>query len=381
MSSKHDKSLESARSLMDEFLRRTGISSEISITGKRYLWTDAFAVKNLFGLAHHYGSKIYHKHALRLIEDVHHTLGRHRKDDERHGWISGLPEEEGRFHPTIGGLRIGKELPERKADEPFDESLEWERDGQYFHYLTRWINALLQAGKETDEKKYNIWAAELCQAGEHFTDNSEGIIRMYWKMSIDLSRPVVTSMGAHDPLEGLLCVESALEQMPKKASELESFRHKLQTLCAGRDWYTSDALGLGILMLDTARLIMLNRNNNVDLVRLLKPEKMVMDCINALKMFTARIYDPARTAPERLAFRECGLTLGLRVLSSVDQHFPELNLNLTEIRNFLPLADEIEDFWLDNKNQGAYTWKDHQDINSVSLASSLIARKEILVFV
>lgn len=366
---------------MDEFLRRTGVSSEMTITDKRYLWTDAFAVKNLFGLAHQLESGVYHDYALKLIDNVHNSLGRHRSDDERKGWISGLPEEEGKFHPTIGGLRIGKELPERKEDEPFDESLEWERDGQYFHYITRWINALLQAGKETDEKKYDIWAAELCRAGEHFTDNSEGIIRMYWKMSIDLSRPVVTSMGGHDPLEGLLCVESTLEKVPQKENDLESFRRKLQALCAGRDWYTNDALGMGILMLDTARLIMLGRNNNIELVSLLKPEKLIMDCINGLKMFTAGIYDPAKTAPERLAFRECGMTLGLRVLSSVDRLFSEVNLNLKEIRNFLPMAEEIEHFWLDEKNQDAYTWKDHHDINAVSLAASLLARNEVLPFV
>jgi hypothetical protein len=28
--------------------------------------------------------------------------------------------------------------------------------------------------------------------------------RMYWKMSIDLSRPLVPSMGHHDPLDGFI---------------------------------------------------------------------------------------------------------------------------------------------------------------------------------
>jgi hypothetical protein len=36
---------------------------------------------------------------------------------------------EGEAHPTQGGLRIGKALPERRVDEPFDEQLEWERAG------------------------------------------------------------------------------------------------------------------------------------------------------------------------------------------------------------------------------------------------------------
>jgi hypothetical protein len=43
----------------------------------------------------------------------------------------------GAAHPTRGGLRIGKKLPERRPGEAFQERLEWERDGQYFHYLTK----------------------------------------------------------------------------------------------------------------------------------------------------------------------------------------------------------------------------------------------------
>jgi hypothetical protein len=45
----------------------------------------------------------------------------------------------------VGGLRIGKPLKERGANEPIDESLEWDRDGQYFHYLTKWMHALCRA--------------------------------------------------------------------------------------------------------------------------------------------------------------------------------------------------------------------------------------------
>jgi hypothetical protein len=48
--------------------------------------------------------------AVRLVDQVHHVLGRHRDDDPRSGWISGLSEKEGELHPNIGGLRIGKEL-------------------------------------------------------------------------------------------------------------------------------------------------------------------------------------------------------------------------------------------------------------------------------
>ena len=41
---------------------------------------------------------------------------------------------------------------------------------------------------------------------------------MYWKMSIDLSYPLVTSMGQHDPLDGLITY-SELQATARKYSE------------------------------------------------------------------------------------------------------------------------------------------------------------------
>ena len=90
------------------------------------------------------GEQKYRDYAIRLIDQVHRVLGRYREDDARSGWISGLDEEKGHLHPTAGGLRIGKPLKERGEAEPFDERLEWDRDGQYFHYLTKWMHALCQ---------------------------------------------------------------------------------------------------------------------------------------------------------------------------------------------------------------------------------------------
>jgi hypothetical protein len=89
--------------------------------------------------------------ALQLVDRTHHTLGRHRNDDPRDGWISGLDAREGESYPTRGGLRIGKGLPEHDPDEAFDERLEWERDGQYFHPTTLLIyNRTLPAGVFAD---------------------------------------------------------------------------------------------------------------------------------------------------------------------------------------------------------------------------------------
>jgi hypothetical protein len=183
---------------MDEFAEVTGLSG--SEPACRYLWTDAFAVCNFLGLHRQSGEGRYLDLALRLVDQVHHVLGRYRPDDTRQGWIGGRSEDEGERHPTRGGLRIGKPLPERAPGVPFDAHLEWDRDGQYFHYLT----ALHRVRRETGQPIFSTWAIELAQAAHHAfvrRDSPMGTPRMVWKMSIDLDRVLVPSTGQHDPLD------------------------------------------------------------------------------------------------------------------------------------------------------------------------------------
>ena len=157
-----EEAVEKASLLMRGFAERTGLTAERPT--QRYLWTDAFAVCSFLGLARLTGESSYADWALRLVDQVHHVLGRHRADDMRTGWISGLAEREGESHPTRGGLRIGKPLPERGPGEPFDQGLEWERDGQYLHYLTKWMHALDQVSAATGDPRFNLWARELAEA-------------------------------------------------------------------------------------------------------------------------------------------------------------------------------------------------------------------------
>jgi len=131
-----DPRIDEAIVLMNNLAERTGLASEQPRW--RYLWTDAFAVCNYLGLARACGEQGYAERALQLVNQVHHTLGRHRNDHRGSGWISGLSEHDGERHPTRDGLRIGKDLPEPGPRLPFDERLEWDRDDQYFHYLTKW---------------------------------------------------------------------------------------------------------------------------------------------------------------------------------------------------------------------------------------------------
>jgi hypothetical protein len=130
---------QAARDLMLRFAESTGLSPP-AMQPRRYLWTDAFAVCNFLALWKATRDVLFHDLAILLVEQVHGTLGRHRADEQRRGWISGLHEADGSSHPTAGGLRIGKKLPERTESEPYDPDLEWERDGQYLHYLTKWMH-------------------------------------------------------------------------------------------------------------------------------------------------------------------------------------------------------------------------------------------------
>jgi hypothetical protein len=375
---------ELARGLMDDFAEGTGLAPPAD-NPRRYLWTDAFAVCTYLGLYRTTGSAECRDLALRLIGQVHHTLGRYRSDDTRRGWISGLPEEEGERHPTAGGLRIGKPLPERMPGEPFNEQAEWDRDGQYFHYLTRWMHALATAGEMTSEPVYTLWAVELARAAHvRFTclparGPQKG---MYWKMSTDLLRPLVPSMGQHDPLDGLVtfrelqlaAVRDTGSAQPVLAGEIAD----MAVIGQGLSLATADPLGTGGLLSDAAWIARLADRQGPVSPDLL--ERVIGAACSGLEIFAASgsLELPARY---RLPFRELGLSIGL----AGSEHLPtriQANPHLAvqaapllslekELREYIPLRDTIEAFWLDGKNRNSASWTGHHDINTVMLAASL----------
>jgi hypothetical protein len=237
------------REIMMEFARETGLSP-VQKSPRRYLWTDAFGVCNFLSLDDQTGKEIYLNLVLQLVDQVHETLGRHRKDDSRTGWISGLDEEEGGKHPTQAGLRIGKELNERGILDPLDERLEWDRDGQYYHYLTKWMHALNRVSRVTGDSIYNTWAIELAKTAHArfvYASPPGGPKRMYWKMSIDLSRPLVLSMGHHDPLDGFVTyneLQATVAKDPKEstARNLRVEIADMADICKRKSWATDDPL-------------------------------------------------------------------------------------------------------------------------------------------
>ena len=153
-------------------------------------------------------------------------------------------------------MRIGKQLKERKATEPLNERLEWDRDGQYFHYLTKWMHALNRVTRATGEFTYNRWAVELARVAHArfvYAPSAGRQKRMYWKMSTDLSYPLVQSMGLHDPLDGLITytqLAATAAGDPEGPADLGTEIADMAGMCKGRSWVTDDPLGIGGLLSD-----------------------------------------------------------------------------------------------------------------------------------
>ena len=339
-----------SQGLMMRFAERTGLGSPGAAT-QRYLWTDAFAVCNFLELGRDDLARV-------LVERVHHTLGRYRPGDARSGWLSGLDAAAGAARPTLGGLRIGKPLPERGPRDRLDERLEWDRDGQYFHYLTKWMHALDQLARATGEPVFNAWARELAEITVR-TFAHGAPPRLYWKMSVDLSRPLVSSMGQHDPLDGYVtCLELAATaaDFGAGATTLAAATAQLAAMIEPRALTTADPLGIGGLFVDAYRLVQLGVSDR----------KLVFALLTAARVGLEHYLagpDLHESAERRLAFRELGLAIGLAAVSELPGH--------GGIASHHGLREEIEGFWTRDEHRATRTWREHADINDVMLATSL----------
>jgi hypothetical protein len=380
---KQPANISSAIGIMRDFAHSTGIST-VKKSQRRYLWTDAFAVCNFLELYRRTGDESWQDLALRLVGQVHYILGRHREDDPRTGWISGHIEEEGRKHPTVGGLRIGKQMNERKPDDPYDDHLEWDRDGQYYHYLIKWMHALNRVSRSTGNSTFNLWAIELAKAAHNGFVNvsGSGSKRMFWKMSIDLSYPLVSSMGHHDPLDGLITyhqiMTTEIELFNTSKLDLDSEIADLEMLCKGKNWATDDLLGIGGLLCHAytiMQLIVQKKFNDIDLLG-----DLLESSLPGLGAYPLSYYIDF-PADHRLPFRELGMAIGLHTVDKIEgliEGKPDVFKKthtiyslIKRLKRFTRLGEAIEEFWLNPQNRIARTWTAHRDINGVMLATSL----------
>lgn len=137
-------------------------------------------------------------------------------------------------------------------------------------------------------------------------------------------------------------------------------------------------LGIGGLLFDACRVAQLIVSGNLEqtglLETLLESSLIGLDSFvkeNSLKLPTGY----------RLAFRELGLSIGLRAVEKIQELIEQksgplrkkgsLHSWLKALSRYAGLRETIETFWLEPTNRESDSWIAHRDINRVMLATSL----------
>jgi len=190
-------------------------------------------------------------------------------------------------------------------------------------------------------------------------------------------------MGQHDPLDGLITyrqIQAAAERDKKSTAEqnLESEIADMVQICEGKTWDTDDPLGIGGLLCDAYRLAQLSVDQGSEENDLLAT--LLESSLRGLGHF-ARGSLLMSPADYRLAFRELGLSIGLRAVQRVQaliEGHPKffgkrhpVHARIKSLMRYLPLCEGIEKFWLDPASWENETWREHREINMVMLATSL----------
>jgi hypothetical protein len=216
-----------------------------------------------------------------------------------------------------------------------------------------------------------------------YSSSYGGPKRMYWKMSIDLSRPLVPSMGQHDPLDGFVTYKE-LQATAAKDSERSTGRDlsaeifDMASICEGMSWATDDPLGIGGLLFDGCRVAQLIVSGNLEQAGLLETllESSLIGLDSFVKQNSLKL-----PADYRLAFREFGLSIGLQAVEKIRELIEQesgpfrekdsIHTLLKTLSRYAGLREIVEMFWLEVTNREASSWIAHHDINRVMLATSL----------
>jgi hypothetical protein len=207
---------------------------------------------------------------------------------------------------------------------------------------------------------------------------------MYWKMSIDLKRPLVSSMGQHDPLDGYITyvqLRSTAAGFSRTGGgpELKDETREAQAMIVADDLGTADPLGLGGLLIEAYRVEQLLRQGGVADPHLL--ETLLVASLAGLQYYAAS-GELQLPVEQRLAFRELGLAIGLHAVRMMEEAVNRdptqssmttgVRLLLRKLMQYMPVGERIESFWRTPEHRRSLTWSEHRDINEVMLATSLV---------
>jgi hypothetical protein len=238
------------------------------------------------------------------------------------------------------------------------------------------MHALDQTAREVGQPLFNTWARELAlvaHRGFTYVPRAGGARRMYWKMSVDLSRPLIASMGQHDPIDGFLtCVEleATAAALHAPGPSLAGATADFAAMVDSQALASADPLGVGGLLVDAYRAAQLGRRGALDGHRTVVTT-LLDAALAGLEAWVAR-GELRLPAAHRLAFRELGLVIGLAALPLLGRDFPQLFPNHVGFARFAPLGPELRAFWLRAEHRRADAWRAHEDINDVMLATALL---------
>lgn len=214
---------------------------------RRYLWTDAFAVLALVSIADalegqtsgapsEFGPpETYRRAADALIEAVHTGLGRPRSPSP-----ADAMRPDSRSPTGFAGLRVGKPQSAPRTDAGMA------LDGQYWHYLDKWLLALVRADRADEAAAIGKVAFERFFDRGPTKDGRAGGIR--WKLSVDASAPpdAQQTFPSDDTLVALIVFGLIEHHRSDRAPSLREEADRLRAaLCGYEPDVTSDALGWG----------------------------------------------------------------------------------------------------------------------------------------
>ena len=213
---------------------------------------------------------------------------------------------------------------------------------EYFHYLTKWAFALSRMGKVKNDQRYIRWAIDLIKVVHPrfvYRDRNDQL-HMYWKMSIDLSHPAVSSEGNLDPYDGYITYRlvDALADERQLESELAEMKSMVDLKYAR--YRSSDPLDLGEALWITHWY----------------PDEswaqaITSKSLQALEELWQR-GEFRDSLDQRLAFREFGTTIGVQVNERASERWKDR-------------VDEIHHLWL------PHLYERDQDISPVMFCTSL----------